>query len=117
MRFVPAKMVEQQDLQALHRVRSRLVGCRTQLSNQIRGLLAEYGIVVPQHLSQLRQVLPQLTEESVTRLTAFAKHLFSGLYEELQAVEKRILAIEEKLSTAFRTRLTNGWQRSKASVP
>src|SRR5438045_7564264 len=45
MRFVPAKSVEQQDLQCLHRVRSRLIGCRTQLSNQIRGLLAEYGIV------------------------------------------------------------------------
>ena len=43
MRFVPAKTVEQQDLQALHRIRSRLIGCRTQIGNQIRGLLAEYG--------------------------------------------------------------------------
>lgn len=41
MRFVPSKSIEQQDLQALHRVRSRLIGCRTQLGNQIRGLLAE----------------------------------------------------------------------------
>jgi transposase len=47
MRFVPAKKIEQQDLQCLHRVRSRLIGCRTQLVNQIRGLLAEYGIVLP----------------------------------------------------------------------
>lgn len=42
MRFVPAKSVEQQDIQLLHRVRSRLVGCRTQLGNQVRGLLMEY---------------------------------------------------------------------------
>ena len=41
MNFVPRKSVEQQDLQALHRIRSRLVGSRTQLGNQIRGLLAE----------------------------------------------------------------------------
>jgi transposase len=50
MRFVPAKSVEQQDIQSLHRVRSRLVSSRTQLGNQIRGLLAEYGIVLP-HIS------------------------------------------------------------------
>jgi transposase len=58
MRFVPAKKIEQQDLQCLHRVRFRLIGCRTQLVNQIRGLLAEYGIVLPQHVAQLRRNLP-----------------------------------------------------------
>lgn len=47
MRFVPAKSVEQQGVQSLHRVRSRLVGSRTQLANQIRRLLMEYGIVLP----------------------------------------------------------------------
>jgi transposase len=47
MRFVPQKSVEQQVLQCLHRVRGRLVACRTQLINQTRGLLAEYRIVMP----------------------------------------------------------------------
>ena len=55
MRFVPSKSIEQQDLQALHRIRSRMIGSRTQLGNQIRGLLAEYGIVLPLHLSQVRR--------------------------------------------------------------
>jgi transposase len=50
MRFVPSKSIEQQDLQVLHRIRSRMIGSRT-LGNQIRGLLAEYGIVLPLHLS------------------------------------------------------------------
>ena len=59
MRFVPAKSVEQQDIQSLHRVRSRLVSSRTKLVNQIRGLLAEYGIVLPQYVSQLRRELPR----------------------------------------------------------
>ena len=54
MRFVPIKNIEQQDLQALHRVRERLMGARTALVNEMRGLLAAYGIVLPprrQHLS------------------------------------------------------------------
>lgn len=50
MRFVPQKSISQQDMQMLHRIRSRLVSNRTQLGNQIRGLLAEYGIIVPLHL-------------------------------------------------------------------
>ncbi len=86
MRFVPQKTVEQQDMQALHRVRSRLIGSRTQIGNQIRGLLAEYGIVLPQHLSYVRKALPQLTQESETRLSGFAKRLFAALYEELCAL-------------------------------
>lgn len=53
MRFVPAKSVEQQDIQLLHRVRSRLVGAGTQIANQVRGLLMEYGIVLPQHIGHL----------------------------------------------------------------
>src|SRR5579863_1622305 len=93
MHFVSRKTVEQQDLQALHRVRSRLIGSRTQIGNQVRGLLAEYGIVLPQHLSQVRKALPQLTEENETRLSGFAKRLFTTLYEELCALDRRILVI------------------------
>ena len=101
MRFVPRKTVEQQDLQALHRIRSRLIGSRTQIGNQIRGLLAEYGIVLPQHLIQVRRALPQLIDEKETRLSDFAKRLFSSLYEELQALDERILAIEAEVNQAF----------------
>jgi transposase len=57
MRFVPVKDVAQQDVQALHRVRERLVTARTALVNEMRGLLAEYGIVLPQGVAKLRQTL------------------------------------------------------------
>ena len=67
MIFVPQKSVEQQDLQCLHRVRSRLVGCRTQLINQIRGLPAEYGIVLPQHPGQVRLGLPTVLEDRLMK--------------------------------------------------
>ena len=103
MRFVPRKTVEQQDLQAVHRIRSRrLIGSRTQIGNQIRGLLAEYGVVLPQHLTQVRSALPQLIDGSETRLSDFAKRLFSSLYEELRALDQRILAMEMEIDQAFR---------------
>src|SRR3546814_16500725 len=54
MRFVPLKSVEQQDLQALHRTRDRLIVQRTALINHTRGLLAEYGVVMPAGASRFR---------------------------------------------------------------
>ena len=47
MRFVPVKSIEQQDIQSLHRVRSQIVARRTAQANQIRGLLMEYGVIIP----------------------------------------------------------------------
>jgi transposase len=101
MRFVPAKSVEQQDIQAMHRVRSRLVGSRTQLANQIRGLLTEYGIILPQHISQLRRGLPLILEDGTNELTVFSRRLFASLYEELLSLEEKIEAIDEQIGTVY----------------
>jgi len=101
MRFVPRKTVEQQDLQALHRIRSRLIGSRTQIGKQIRGLLGEYGIVLPQHLTHVRKEFPHLIDDKDGRLSDFAKRLFRSLYEELQALDQRILAMESEINQAF----------------
>ncbi len=60
MRFVPVKSAEQLDLQALHRVRSRLVTQRTAVINQIRGFLLERGLPVRQGAAALRLALPQI---------------------------------------------------------
>jgi transposase len=70
MRFVTIKTVEQQDLQATHRVRSQLVSQRTEKVNQIRGLLAEYGLVVGQRIDTLRKVAkPERAEVPKSTLT------------------------------------------------
>ena len=103
MRFVAPKSIEQQDLQALHRIRSRLIGSRTQLGNQIRGLLAEYGIILPLHLSQLRMELPALFSEEHPLLSSFARELFAGLYDELCAVDQRIHSLEERIRAVFQS--------------
>lgn len=96
MRFVPQKSVEQQDLQCLHRVRSRLVACRTQLINQIRGLLAEYGIVLPQHPGQVRRGLPTVLEDAENQLTSGGRVLFQSLYEELAELDEKIAAADKR---------------------
>ncbi|PYV73610.1 MAG: IS110 family transposase [Acidobacteria bacterium] len=102
MRFVPSKSIEQQDLQALHRIRSRMIGSRTQLGNQIRGLLAEYGIVLPLHLSQVRRSLPRLIEEDNPLLSGFGRQLLAALYEELCTLEQRIAKVEEQVQQIHR---------------
>jgi transposase len=101
MRFVPQKPVEQQDLRCLHRVRSRLVACRTQLINQIRGLLVEYGIELPQHPGQVRSGLPAVLEDAQNQLTGFGRELFQGLYEELAQLDEKVAAADRRIQIAF----------------
>src|SRR5476651_2453531 len=69
MRFVPVKTVAQQDIQAVHRVRSGLIEQRTAAANQIRGLAAEYGLVAPKQFRQLRQAVPCWLEDAENGLT------------------------------------------------
>jgi transposase len=102
MHFVPQKSIEQQDIQALHRIRSRLIGCRTQLGNQIRGILAEYGIVLPLHLSQVRRHLPDLFSEEHPLLTSYSRELLRELYDELYALDQRIEAFEGRIESSYR---------------
>src|SRR5215471_1585649 len=70
MRFVSIKTPEQMDLLALHRVRSRLVGQRTAVTNQIRGFLIERGITVRQGPAPLRKALPEISELELWRALA-----------------------------------------------
>lgn len=90
MRFVQTKTLEQQDIQLLHRVRERVVSQRTSVSNQARGLLAEYGITIPQGLRNLRNQLPLILEDSDNQLSNLARELFATLYDELVALDDRI---------------------------
>jgi len=103
MRFVPVKSVDQQDLQALHRVRERLMKARTALINETRGLLHEDGIIVPQGASAFRQhVLAKLATEDA-KLTPLSRELFQQLLEELGALDARIAAYDVQLAQVAQT--------------
>ena len=69
MRFVPLKKEEQLDLQAVHRVRERWVMRRRAVINQIRGLLLERGITLPEAQSHLEEGLPEILAEALTRFS------------------------------------------------
>src|SRR5215468_174242 len=84
---VPIKTIEQQDLQALHRVRERLVKHRTALVNQARGLLLEYGMVIPHGLAHLRKRLPRVLEEADNGLSFLMRDLLQSLQSELSALD------------------------------
>lgn len=90
MRYVEVKTIEQQDVQTLHRIRSLLMRDRIAQSNQIRGLLAEYGVIIPQSSARVRQHLPAILEDGENELTALTRQLVSELYERLVALDERI---------------------------
>ena len=97
MRFVPAKSLEQQDLQSLHRIRSQAVARRTAQANQIRGLLMEYGLVLPQGITHIRKSIPSILEDAENELTVLFRELLAELYREMVHLDSRIQMLETKL--------------------
>ena len=97
MRFVPLKTPEQLDLQALHRVRDRLVARRTSVINQLRAFLLERGITVRQGRLHLERQLPAILEDVDNDLSARMRALLRGLREEWKTLESGIANIEKEI--------------------
>lgn len=104
MRFVAPKSIQQQDIQCLHRIRSRVVAARTALSNEIRGLLGEYGAILPKGLSRIRKELVPLIEQARLNgwITEDTHRMFLELLEELKCMDERIAAYDEKIQAIHR---------------
>ena len=98
MRFVPAKDVAQQDIQALHRVRERLIGERTALVNEVHGLMHEYGIVMPKGVAKFRQAVVGKLEAEKDKLTPLSQEMFGKLVEECAALEEQLAYDQEQLA-------------------
>ncbi len=97
MRFVKVKTVEQQDLQAMHRVLSELKSHRTAKANQIRGLVAEYGLVAPLNLQSLRQAIPWWLEDAENGLTFLFRKLLEGLWGDLITLDQRVKELNKEI--------------------
>lgn len=98
MRFVPMKTIAQQDVQALHRIRSEHVASRTAKVNQIRGLLSEYGIVLAQQgRATVRSALPRLLEDAQNGLSDDFRELLQGLNDDLVALDTRIHTLDAQV--------------------
>jgi transposase len=98
MCFVPIKQPEQQDLQALHRVWERLVKARTALANEIRRLLSEYSIVLPQGITKFRTAVVRQLENEQAKLTPLSTEVFWQLYDQYLDWEQRVVYYHEKLA-------------------
>jgi len=94
MRFVALKSVDQQSVLALHTSRSGFVKARTALVNQVRGLLAEFGVVLPKRLAALHAGVPQLLQDLDNELTALMRQLLSSLYEQVCHLDELIAKME-----------------------
>ncbi|MDK7207821.1 hypothetical protein SB6095_03068 [Klebsiella quasivariicola] len=97
MRYVAIKSEAQQSMQAEHRVRARLIHDRTALSNEIRGMLGEFGFVLPAGLSALRKALPEILSQQEKWDNRFIR-LLSELTEELQALDERLNRYDRRLN-------------------
>jgi transposase len=101
MRFVAIKTPDQMDLLALHRVRSRLVGQRTGLINQIRGFLIERGIIVRQGVMPLRKALPDILSSS-TALSPRVVRLITDLMQDWRRLDERIETVSAEIEALAR---------------
>src|SRR5271154_3651143 len=95
MRFVPVKSREQQDLQSLHRARDRLICQRTALINHTRGLLAEYGIVLPQGAWRFAMQAPTAIADA--DLSDLAREIFGELLDQLSDLNRRVEKLDAKV--------------------
>jgi transposase len=102
MRFVAVKTVEQQDLQAVHRVRSSLIRDRTAKANQVRGLVYEYGLAAPRELHALRRVVPEWLEDADNGLTVRFRALLAGLYSDLRLLDERVRELDREIAAIAR---------------
>lgn len=105
MRFVPINSESEQDIQSIHRKRTRLITDRTALSNQVRGLLYEYGVFLSKGISQIKKFLVDVASDDKNEngLTSMIKELCAEYYEELTDIDERIEKCNRKLEAIANT--------------
>jgi len=102
MRFVPIKNTEQQSVLGLHRARQGFVIARTAQVNQIRGLLTEFGLVIPAGLRCIESKLPDFLEDAENGLSGSSRALFARLLEHFRTLDRQVKELECEI---------NAWHR------
>lgn len=97
MRFVAIKSVEQQAILSVHRARQGFVKARTAQGNQIRGLLAEFGIIMPQGIRSITKQIPEILENVENGLPGTMRNLLERLTENLKEMDRQVQALEAQI--------------------
>ena len=98
MRFVPVKTASMQAVLALHRARQGFVKARTAQANQIRGLLAEFGVVIPKGLGHIARGLPEILEDGENALPGMMRQLIERLGEQLKALDQQVGEMQRQIT-------------------
>ena len=114
MRFVPIKNCEQQAVLALHRARQGFVKARTAQANQIRGLLAEFGIVIPQGIGHIAKRLPEILEDGENDLPGTFRELLDRLGDHLKELDRQVGELEVRIQSWHRN---NEASKKLAKIP
>lgn len=114
MRFVPIKNGEQQAVLAMHRARQGFVKARTAQANQIRGLLAEYGIIIPQGISHIAKRLPDILEDGENGLPGAFRQLLHRLGDHLKELDRQVGELEVQIQVWHRE---NEASKKLAQIP
>ncbi len=97
MRFVPIKSIEQQAVLSVHRVRQGFVKARTAQANQIRGLLGEFGLIIPQGIRHVAQRVPALLEDASNELPLAFRQLIDRLTCHLKELDQQVRELERQI--------------------
>lgn len=114
MRFVAVKTGEQQAVLSLHRARQGFVKARTAQANQIRGLLAEYGIVIPQGIGSIARRLPEILEDGENELPGMFRQLLQRLGEHLKELDRQVQELDGEIQRWHREHAAS---RKLAEIP
>src|SRR5437870_9154738 len=118
MRFVPIKTEDQLDVQALHRVRERLVSRRTSVINQIRSFLLERGISFRKGPASLRRQMPEILENAEEKLSTRMRRLLDFLWQEWKHLQLQIESLNEDVGqTGTRIEVSARLQRTPGVAP
>ncbi len=97
MHFVPAKLAEQQSVLSLHTARESFVRARTAQGNQIRGLLMEFGLIVPQGIRHIYGRVPELLEDGCNELPGRFRLLIDRLLQHLKELDRQVKDLEKEI--------------------
>lgn len=103
MRFIPNKSQAQADIQAIHRIRTGYIRSRTAAINQMRGLLAENGIILPQGSNQIREKIVFILGDEANGLSGVMRQILRGLYEHIISLQDQISEQDKLLSQVSRS--------------
>lgn len=117
MRFGPTKTIEQQDIQALHRARQRMVNHRTALVSQIRGLFLDRGFAFPKSITRARRMIPKILADRENKLSALAREAIGELHDLFIDLDRRIASFDKRSNgCSARMKRVSGSPGSRASA-